>query len=117
MIRKPGTHKEYVPPTHNDMTDQWVDVKDTLYMGIRFLARTDGTLTVGMSGATSEPGSLPVPAAVPVTASMEWQDLQWQGTWDGKGDFVLQYTGDMYVSILSVTDKPLDDFKKRYQRR
>lgn len=112
LIRKPGTHKEYVPPTHNDMTDQWVDVKDTLYMGIRFLARTDGTLTVGMSGATSEPGSLPVPAAVPVTASMEWQDLQWQGTWDGKGDFVLQYTGDMYVSILSVTDKPLDDFKK-----
>lgn len=112
LIRKPGTHKEYVPPTHNDMTDQWVDVRDTLYMGIRFLARTDGTLTVGMSGATSEPGSLPVPAAVPVTASMEWQDLQWQGTWDGKGDFVLQYTGDMYVSILSVTDKPLDDFKK-----
>lgn len=112
LIRKPGTHKEYVPPTHNDMTDQWVDVKDTLYMGIRFLARTDGTLTVGMSGATSEPGSLPVPATVAVTSSMEWQDLQWQGTWNGKGDFVLQYTGDMYVSILSVTDKPLDDFKK-----
>lgn len=112
LIRKPGTHKEYVPPTHNDMTDQWVDVKDTLYMSIRFLARTDGTLTVGMSGATSEPGSLPVPATIAVTASMEWQDLQWQGTWDGKGDFVLQYTGDMYVSILSVTDKPLDDFKK-----
>lgn len=112
LIRKPGTHKEYVPPTHNDMTDQWVDVKDTLYMGIRFLARTDGTLTVGMSGATSEHGSLPVPATVAVTSSMEWQDLQWQGTWDGKGDFVLQYTGDMYVSILSVTDKPLDDFKK-----
>lgn len=112
LIRKPGTHKEYVPPTHNDMTDQWVDVKDTLYMGIRFLARTDGALTVGMSGATSEHGSLPVPATVAVTSSMEWQDLQWQGTWDGKGDFVLQYTGDMYVSILSVTDKPLDDFKK-----
>lgn len=112
LIRKPGTHKEYVPPTHNDMTDQWVDVKDTLYMGIRFLARTDGTLTVGMSGAASEHGSLPVPATVAVTSSMEWQDLQWQGTWDGKGDFVLQYTGDMYVSILSVTDKPLDDFKK-----
>lgn len=112
LIRKPGTHKEYVPLTHNDMTDQWVDVKDTLYMSIRFFAKSDGTLTIGMSGATSEPGSLPVPATVAVTSSMEWQDLQWQGTWDGKGDFVLQYTGDMYVSILSVTDKPLDDFKK-----
>lgn len=112
LIRKPGTHKEYVPPTANDMTDQWVDVKDTLYMSIRFFAKSDGTLTIGMSGATSEPGSLPVPATVAVTSSMEWQDLQWQGTWDGKGDFVLQYTGDMYVSVLSVTDKPLDDFKK-----
>lgn len=112
LIRKPGTHKEYVPPTANDMTDQWVDVKDTLYMSIRFFAKSDGTLTIGMSGATSEPGSLPVPATVAVTSSMEWQDLQWQGTWDGKGDFILQYTGDMYVSVLSVTDKPLDDFKK-----
>lgn len=112
LIRKPGTHKEYVPPTPNDMTDQWVDVKDTLYMSIRFFAKSDGTLTIGMSGATSEPGSLPVPATVTVTSSMEWQDLQWQGTWDGKGDFVLQYTGDMYVSVLSVTDKPLDDFKR-----
>lgn len=113
LIRKPGTHKEYVPPTANDMTDRWVEVKDTLYMSLRFLAKSDGTLTVGMSGATvAEPGSLPVPATVAVTASTEWRDLQWQGTWDGKGDFVLQYTGDMYVSVLSVTDKPLDDFRK-----
>lgn len=112
LIRKPGTHKEYVPPTANDMTDRWVEVKDTLYMSLRFLAKSDGTLTVGMSGAASEPGSLPVPATVAVTASTEWRDLQWQGTWDGKGDFVLQYTGDMYVSVLSVTDKPLDDFRK-----
>ncbi len=112
LIRKPGTHKEYVVPTHNDMTDQWVDVKDMLYMSIRFFAKTDGILTIGMSGATSEPGSLPAPATVFVTSSMEWQDLQWQGTWDGKGDFVLQYTGDMYVSVLVITDKALDDFKK-----
>lgn len=112
LIRKPGTHKEYVAPTANDMTDQWVDVKDTLYLSIRFFAKSDGILTIGMSGATSEPGSLPAPATVAVTSSMEWQDLQWQGTWDGKGDFVLQYTGDMYVSILSVTDKALDDFRK-----
>lgn len=112
LIRKPGTHKEYVPSTHNDMTDQWVDVKDTLYLSIRFFAKSNGVLTIGMSGATSEPGSLPVPATVAVTSSMEWQELQWQGTWDGKGDFVLQYTGDMYVSVLAITDKALDDFKK-----
>lgn len=112
LIRKPSTHREYVAPTHNDMTDQWIEAKDTLYMSIHFFAVTDGLLTIGMEGAADEPGSLPVPVTAAVTASMEWQDLQWQGTWDGKGDFVLQYTGDMYVSILSVTDKALDDFKK-----
>lgn len=117
LIRKPGTHKEYVPPTANDMTSQWTDVKDTLYMSIRFFAKSDGTLTVGMSGAASEPGSLPVPATVTVISSMEWQTLQWSGTWDGKGDFVLEYTGEMYVSLLSLTDKALDDFKKEVSTR
>ena len=111
LIRKPGTHKEYVLPT-SDTTDQYTEVKDPLYMSVRFLAVTDGTLTAGMSGSTSAPGSLPAPATVAVTASTEWQELQWQGTWDGKGDFILQYTGDMYVSLLSLTDRALDDFKK-----
>ena len=33
------------------------------------------------------------------------------GIWDGKGDFTITSTGDVYVDLLSLTDKPLDNFK------
>lgn len=110
-IRKPGTHKEYKQPTPNNMTEEYIEVKDTLYLSVKFLARTAGTLTIGIQGASSEPDSLPF-STVAVTGSMDWQILQWSGTWDGQGDFLLRYTGDMYVSLLSLTDKALTDFKK-----
>lgn len=110
-IRKPGTHKEYKQPTPNNMTEEYTEVKDTLYLSVKFLAKTDGTLTIGMQGAASEADSLPF-STVAVTGSMDWQILQWRGTWDGKGDFLIRYTGDMYVSLLSLTDRPLVDYKK-----
>ena len=115
-IRKPGTHKEYVKAEDGTLTDEYVEVRDTLFLSVKFLARTDGTLTIGMQGASSEEGSLPF-AQVAVTSSLEWQTLQWSGTWDGTGDFILQYTGEMYVSLLSLTDKALDDFKKSVSTR
>ncbi len=112
LIRKPGTHKEYRALSVDSIMEDYSDVKDTLFLSVRVLARTDGVLTIGMSGATSEPGSLPSPATAAVTSSGEWQNFQWEGTWDGKGDFVLQYTGNAYISALSLTDRALDDFKK-----
>ena len=115
-IRKPGTHKEYIQAEDGTLTDEYVEVKDTLSLSVKFLARTDGTLTIGMQGASSEEGSLPF-AQVAVTSSMDWQICQWSGTWDGVGTFILQYTGEMYVSLLSFTDKALDDFKKSVSTR
>lgn len=115
-IKKPGTHKEFVPPELNNLSGEYVEVKDILYLSLKFLAKTSGTLTFGMQGATSESGSLPL-SQIAVTNSMDWQTIQVSGTWDGKGDFVLKYTGDMYVSILSLTDKALDDFKKEVSTR
>lgn len=110
-IRKPGTHKEYTAAAGGDTSEAYTEVKDTLYMSVRFLARTDGTLYAGFEGAGQESGALPL-AETDVTASTDWQVMQWSGTWDGTGDFVLRYSGEMYVSLLAVTDKALDDFKK-----
>lgn len=112
LIRQPGTHREYVPPTPNDMTAQYRDVKDTLYLSVKILAISDGVLEVGFADSTAEPGSLPAPAVATVSASGEWQTLQWQGTWDGKGDFIVEFTGEAYISLLSLTDRALDDFKQ-----
>lgn len=111
-IRKPGTHKEYKPAAGDTTTEEYVEVKDTLYLSIKFLARTSGTLTAGFQGAdTSGVNSLPL-STTAVNSSYDRQTIQVSGTWDGKGDFVLKYTGDMYVSLLAVTDKALDDYKK-----
>lgn len=111
-IRKPGTHKEYKPSPGESTTDAYVEVKDTLYLSVRFMARTSGTLTVGFPGADrSEATSMPL-VTLSVNSSYDWQTVQVSGTWDGVGDFVLKYTGDMYVSLLAVTDKALDDYRK-----
>lgn len=111
-IRKPGTHKEYKKVTGGETSEEWVEVKDTLYLSVRFLARTSGTLTVGFQGA-GRPDEKAMPMVVQaVTSSYDWQTVQVCGTWDGTGDFILQYTGDMYVSLLAVTDRALEDFKK-----
>lgn len=115
-IRKPGTHKEFVPPGPTNLSGEYTEVKDRLYLSLKFLAKSPGTLTAGFPGAGSEEGSLPL-LQVAVESSTDWQTLQASGTWDGEGDFTLEYTGEMYVSLLSLTDKALDDFKKEVSTR
>jgi hypothetical protein len=108
-IRKPETHKEYI----EDSTEgEYEEVKDTLYLSLKVLVKTKGTLTVGFQGSLTEAGALPEAEKVNLTSSSDWQVLQWSGTWDGTGDFVLSYTGEMYVSMLSLTDKTLEEYKK-----
>lgn len=110
LIRKPGVHKEYVL-SDSDEVGEYKEVPDTLYMTVRVLPVSGGTLTVGFD-TTRDADGLPCPASVGLNSSNEWQTLQWSGAWNGKGDFVLAYTGDCYVSMVSVTDRPLDDYKK-----
>ena len=118
LIRKPGTHKEYDQPAAGSTatTDASKDVQDTLYLSIKLLPKTAGKLTVGFKYSGSVPqgktNTLPYTSAKQIAKSMEWQLLQFEGTWHGLGDFYLHYTGEMYVSILSVTDKALDEFKR-----
>lgn len=111
LIRQPGTHREYDRLVPIDAPAPYRDVKDTLYLSVKILAISDGVLSVGFADSTAEPGSLPAPAVATVSASGEWQTLQWQGTWDGKGDFIVEFTGEAYISLLSLTDRALDDFK------
>lgn len=112
-IRKPGTHKEYEQPVGDEPTNEAREVGDTLYLSLRYKARTPGQLTVGFDGSTAVLGTLPdATSVVNVTASDEWQVLEWSGTWDGLGDFRLAYTGDMVVSLLSLTDRRLDEYRQ-----
>lgn len=107
-IRKPGTHKESQMGDDGIITEK--EVKDTLYLSVRIIAKTSGTMKIGFEGASQEEGSLPL-TEVAVDSSLDSQIFQFTGTWDGQGDFVLEYTGDMFVSLLSLTTDPLGNYK------
>lgn len=121
-ITQPSTHKVYDETSQNSSTwdqsmtdnldEDYKTEKDTLYLAIKFLAKKSGTLTIGFQGASNDGSALPNPATIEVSSSIEWQTLYWQGTWDGKGDFILSYTGEMYVAQLSLTSDPLSDYKR-----
>lgn len=121
LIRQPGTHKEYTKPsdTKNEdglgtTGDGYTEVQDTLYISARVYAKTAGTMTIGFSPSTAVEGKKNELAAqsVNIAYSGEWQFIKMEGKWNGKGDFVIRYTGDMLVSFLYVTDKPLDNLQK-----
>lgn len=120
-IRQPGTHKEYQQPSGSKGNNGLkkpatgsTDVQDRLYISIRIFAKTAGTLTVGFEGCSSVSGKSNTLAAqnVAVPYSGDWTNIPLEGVWNGTGDFVLRYTGDCYIAIASITDKPLSEFSK-----
>ena len=117
-IRKPGTHKEYVKPdsaTESATTQEFKDVQDKLYMTIKLMAKTDGKLTIGFKYDGDVPegktNTLPYVKEMALSRDDAWQIIKWEGTWHSLGDFYLHFSGEMYVALLAVTDKPLDEFK------
>lgn len=121
LIRQPGTHKEYNKPsgTKTDegmgvTADGYTEVQDTLYISARVYAKTAGTMTIGFSPNTAVDGKKNELAAqsVNIAYSGEWQFIKLEGKWNGRGDFVIRYTGDMLLSFLAMTDKPIDNLQK-----
>jgi len=121
IIRKPGTHKEYIQPAATEgkdgmkaTGDTYQEVQDTLYVSARIYAKTAGTLTFGFVGCEAVDGKTNGLSArkIDVPYSGEWQTVELEGKWNGTGDFVLSYTGDIYVSLLTITDEPLDNLSK-----
>lgn len=119
LIRQPGTHKEYVagekssaelPPTEAGYTD----VQDKLYISVRIYAKTAGKLTIGFADCEEVRGKQNTlqQRTVNVAYSGAWKTIPIEGVWNGTGDFVIQYTGDCYLAIASLTDEPLCELSK-----
>lgn len=120
-IRQPGTHKEYQQPSGSKGNNGLkkpatgsTDVQDRLHISIRIFAKTAGTLTIGFEGCSSVSGKSNTLTAqnIAVPYSGDWTNIPLEGVWNGTGDFVLRYTGDCYIAIASITDKPLSEFSK-----
>ena len=119
LIRQPGTHREYVagekssaelPPTEAGYTD----VQDKLYISVRIYAKTAGALTLGFVDCADVRGKQNTlqKRTINVAYSGAWKTILIEGVWNGTGDFVIQYTGDCYLAIASLTDEPLSELSK-----
>lgn len=85
-------------------------VTSVLYLTFKYLCKSAGTLTVGFEGSSQGDGRLPF-VQVELAESIETESLEYSGTWDGVGDFVLKFSGDVYIDVLALTNRPLEDFK------
>ena len=95
------------------------DLKDnpekdsSFFVSFRIRVLDKGTLTVGFPGQglyhteTFEP-------------TEEFIPKEYSGTWNGMGDFELQFTGDAYLYSLAITDDAFNDmvtvFKSRFEQ-
>lgn len=121
LIKQPGTHKEYVKGSgeKNDaglsQTEAaTVDVQDKLYVNIRLYPKTAGQLTYGFDGCKAVDGKENTLTAKTesIAYSGEWQTVRMEGNWNGTGDFIIRYTGDCYIALVTITDEPLSEFGK-----
>lgn len=119
LIRQPGTHKEYVagekssaelPSTEAGYTE----VQDKLYISVRIYAKTAGALTLGFADCEEVRGkqNTLLKRTVNVAYSGAWKTIPIEGVWNGTGDFVIKYSGDCYLAIVSLTDEPLSELSK-----
>jgi hypothetical protein len=113
LIDKAGTHKVYTGSVENDdgsYTDTYEEVADTLYLSVRFFVSVSGKLEFGfVENGNFIDNSFHYSSNV--TAREDGYEVKLSGIWDGKGDFTITSTGDVYIDLLSLTDKPLDNFK------
>lgn len=109
-----------VNTTHKELTteqgSETQDVSDTLYMGIRILPVTSGTLKVEFlkQGATA------VGWQQAITDTGAWMTVQAHDTaqepWDftGTGTMVVSYTGQCLIRFIALVNDPVESLKVDY---
>ena len=114
VITQPQKHKIFDEGDGTTYVNTYTQVWDTLYLSLRIRVLQNGTLTIGFPNSRmSEADAIKSKVQV-LESSEDWQILTWDGVWDGNSDFYLQFTGECYITLLALTDNPLDSFKQEY---
>lgn len=94
-----------------------------LYLSFRYVCRSEGVLTLGFP----VPPDPPVPPdedeetlppkkylfeEIEIGISEKFQTFQTHGVWDGADDFILSFTGDIFIDNLALTSHPLEDYRR-----
>jgi hypothetical protein len=79
---------------------------DELWLTIKYYCAEAGRLTVGFAGT-----DLYISQNI-IVSSGEFVKIEVSGLWNGTDDFLLQFTGDIYIETLALTTDPLENYKK-----
>ncbi len=131
LIDPPKTHKEYSKPTGQTSTKTdakgnnavelrkatdgaMEDVQDTLYVSLRIYALTSGQLTIGFTDCNDVEGKANDLAVrtIDVPYTGEWATINFNGKWNGTGDFVIRYTGECRIAFVAITDTALSNLSR-----
>ena len=113
LIRKPGTHKVHTGTTENadgTYTKVFEEVPDTLYLSVRVYCVSSGLIEIGFTDAGGAYYGNDFHVSRELAAQEDAYTIKVSSTWDGIGDFCIKSSGDMYIDLLSLTDKPLENF-------
>lgn len=114
-IKPKGSHKEM--ESDSQESTEVVDVDDFMYMGIRILPVTHGTLYAKFIKADGSWTGW----ETELEDSFDW--LLWQyreieanrWEWEGSGRFVLSYTGECYIRFVALTTDAVANARVDYQ--
>jgi hypothetical protein len=88
--------------------NEWIKKPETdskLYLTIKYHCDEAGQLTAGFAGKD-------IYLNKPIPAAEGYQVIEIAATWDGRGDFTLGFTGDIYIEQLTLTNHPLEAWKR-----
>ena len=74
------------------------------YVSFKYYCTEAGTLSCGFKNQE-------LYNEIEITENRTPKIHEFSGVWDGTRDFILEFSGEIYVSLVSLTNKPLDDFK------
>lgn len=74
------------------------------YVSLRYVCTGSGTISCGFEDTEMF-------HTAPVALTRNARMLEFTGIWDGTGDFLIRFTGDIYINLVALTNRPLDDYK------
>ncbi len=81
------------------------DTDSVIYLTIKYHCTEGGDIVAGFAESAVYLEQAIAPAG-------GFQTLEVSGAWDGFGDFLLSFTGDIYIEQLTLTNHPLEDYRR-----
>lgn len=82
-----------------------ISKKAVFYISFKYICKEEGKLTCGFVDQR-------LYSVTDIATTRTPKMFESSGIWDGSGDFLIQFTGDIYISLVSLTNRPLDEFKE-----